>query len=226
MPAAFDEQERLAIGERLLLGALDALRRGGLSASNVEQLARAAGIAKGSFYAFYPSKEALFMAALERIEAEYRLRFAEALGASGSPVERLKKALRKALEMVEEEPALRFLDAQAAERLARALPPERIAAHAAGDAEAAERILSAWRAEGVARSDLKAEELGGALYAVFVIGSGLRGLPPELAGAVRTISIEGLSMALAADPADLKPGKPDNSGGQAVKKRGAREEAV
>lgn len=211
MPAAFDEQERLAIDERLLLGALDALRRGGLNASSVERLARAAGIAKGSFYAFYPSKEELFMAALERIEAEYRRRFVEAIGASGSPRERLMRALYKALEAVEEEPALRFLDAQAAERLARALPPERIAAHAAGDAEAAELILSMWRAEGIVRSDLKAEELGGALYAIFIIGSGLRGLPPELADAVRMISIEGLSLRLAAE-GGVRP--PEMRGGQ------------
>ena len=199
MPAPFDENERLSINERLVLGALDALRRGGLGAANVDQLARGAGIAKGSFYSFYPSKEHLFMEALERIEAEYRRRFVDSAAGPGSSRKRIERALTDALRMVEEEPALRFLDASAAERLARALPPERIAEHATADAEAAENILKDWKTVGLVRPDLDAAELGGALYAIFLVGTGLHGLPPELAESVRAVTVAGLAARLAAD---------------------------
>ena len=39
----------------------------GMKKTSVEQLAKAAGIAKGSFYKFYESKEMLFFAVLEEI---------------------------------------------------------------------------------------------------------------------------------------------------------------
>ena len=42
----------------------------GMKKTSVEQLAKAVGIAKGSFYKFYESKEMLFFAVLEGIHAE------------------------------------------------------------------------------------------------------------------------------------------------------------
>ena len=78
MPAGFSEREKEAIRRRLRAAALDALARGGLAAASVADLARAADIAKGSFYSFYPAKEHLFLEALESIEDEYRARFAAA----------------------------------------------------------------------------------------------------------------------------------------------------
>ncbi|MCK7480278.1 MAG: TetR/AcrR family transcriptional regulator [Candidatus Moduliflexus flocculans] len=71
MPAGFSGREREAIRRRLRSAALDALGRGGPAAASVAELAKAADIAKGSFYAFYPTKEHLFMEALESIEDEY-----------------------------------------------------------------------------------------------------------------------------------------------------------
>ena len=42
----------------------------GMKKTSVEQLAKAAGIAKGSFYKFYESKEMLFFAVLENVHSE------------------------------------------------------------------------------------------------------------------------------------------------------------
>ena len=42
----------------------------GMKKTSVEQLTKAVGIAKGSFYKFYESKEMLFFAVLEGIHAE------------------------------------------------------------------------------------------------------------------------------------------------------------
>ena len=204
MPAPFDDHERMAIRERLVLSAIDALGRGGLGAASVSELARQAGIAKGSFYAFYPSKESLFMEALERMEERYRSLFMAAPDFPGTPVEKLAGMLLSALDMVENEPALRYIDGSAAERLSRALPPERIAEHAAADARAAEALLLSWKDKGLVRSGLGIEELAGAMYVVFLVGSGLRGLPPTLREATRRVCAEGLAARLAMDPA--RPG--------------------
>lgn len=42
----------------------------GMKKTSVEQLTKAVGIAKGSFYKFYESKEMLFFAVLENIHSE------------------------------------------------------------------------------------------------------------------------------------------------------------
>jgi AcrR family transcriptional regulator len=200
MPAPFDDHERMAIRERLVLSALDALGRGGLGAASVSELARQAGIAKGSFYAFYPSKEYLFMEALERMEDRYRSLFMAATDFPGTAAEKLAGMLISALDMVENEPALRFIDGSAAERLARALPPERIAEHAAADAQAAEALLGSWKDKGLVSAGLGTEDLAGAMYVVFLVGSGLRGLPPSLRDATRRVCADALAARLANDP--------------------------
>ena len=48
------------IRERLLAAGRELFARYGLRKTTVEELARAAGIAKGTFYLFFPSKEALY----------------------------------------------------------------------------------------------------------------------------------------------------------------------
>ena len=218
MPAPFDDHERMAIRERLVLSAIDALGRGGLGAASVSELARQAGIAKGSFYAFYPSKEYLFMEALERMEERYRSLFMAAPDFPGTAAEKLAGMLLSALDMGENEPALRFIDGSAAERLSRALPPERIAEHAAGDAQAAEALLGSWKDKGLVRAGLRIEDLAGAMYVVFLVGSGLRGLPPSLRDATRRVCADGLAARLAAVPkaghpqaASLPCGKPHDA---------------
>ena len=79
MPRAFTDTERSAIRERLLAAGQDLFARRGIRATTVEQLARAAGISKGAFYLFYPSKEALFFAIVEEVETAMQARL-EAAG--------------------------------------------------------------------------------------------------------------------------------------------------
>jgi len=201
MPTAFTEREREAIRARLLCAALDALRAGGLAGASVASLAEAASIAKGSFYSFYDSKEELFMEALESLEDAYRERFASAASGSGSPAERLERAFSAAFDLMDEEPALARLDGALVERLARALPPERVERHQAGDAEAIARLAAAWKAEGLLAASATDAELAGAGYAVFLVAVGARALPEALRIATRRLVARGLSAALAAQAA-------------------------
>jgi len=56
----FTDKEKADIEERLLARGRELFARYGLDKTTVEELAQAAGIAKGTFYRFFPSKEALF----------------------------------------------------------------------------------------------------------------------------------------------------------------------
>jgi AcrR family transcriptional regulator len=61
---------RRSPARRLLLAAMDAFGRRGFPEVNVDDLCRAAGIAKGSFYRHYRSKEELFFAAVQAASDE------------------------------------------------------------------------------------------------------------------------------------------------------------
>lgn len=198
MPSAFNDRERDAIRTRLIEAAINALRRGGLGAASVAELAASAAIAKGSFYSFFGSKEELFMEALESIEERYRARYVDAAAGDGPPVERLAAAFEAAFRFAEEEPAVRNIDSSAVERLARALPPERVALHVQGDSEAMAGIAQTWKAAGLLRDDADAEELAGAAYAVFLVSLGLGSLPEPAKSATRALVVRGLAAALAA----------------------------
>lgn len=59
MPRAFSEEERTQIRERLLETALDLFHENGKKSLSIAELTRRAGIAQGSFYSFWPDKDAL-----------------------------------------------------------------------------------------------------------------------------------------------------------------------
>ncbi|MBQ0070928.1 MAG: TetR/AcrR family transcriptional regulator [Spirochaetales bacterium] len=75
MPKIFKESERNRIIEDLRSGAAECLGIYGVKKTTVDELVRRANIAKGTFYLFYDSKEALFADVLitfeERVEGMY-----------------------------------------------------------------------------------------------------------------------------------------------------------
>lgn len=60
MPRPLTEAQREALRSRLLQVGRELFARYGLRKTTVEELAREAGVAKGTFYLFFPSKEALY----------------------------------------------------------------------------------------------------------------------------------------------------------------------
>ncbi len=74
---------------RILKAALDLFVRYGIKRTSIDDIARAAGIAKGTLYLYYPSKDALFAAVAERICAERLAMAREASAGVGPTVDRL-----------------------------------------------------------------------------------------------------------------------------------------
>lgn len=59
MAKAFSDNEKEIIRKRLKEAAIDCLQRFGVRKTTVDELVRMAGISKGAFYLFYPTKEIL-----------------------------------------------------------------------------------------------------------------------------------------------------------------------
>ena len=72
---AFTEYETEQLRKALLKETRRCAVTLGMKKTSVDQLTRAVGIAKGSFYKFYESKEMLFFAVLESIHSELSPKF-------------------------------------------------------------------------------------------------------------------------------------------------------
>ena len=90
MAKAFTEQEADIILQNLKASARRYAASQGVRKTTVDELAQEAGISKGAFYKFYPSKEMLFFEILEDMHTEIYQASAEVLrqNANLPPAER------------------------------------------------------------------------------------------------------------------------------------------
>lgn len=153
MPRPFTDDERADIRERLLRVARQHFSRFGYRKANVAEIAGEAGIGKGSFYLFFPSKAAAFMAVADEVESEIRTAFLQEsrrrpdAGARA----RLEHLLAFHLAAIDQEPFLRVaLDPSEAANLFRAVPPAAAEAHRQRDVAFFEELLAEWANEGEA----------------------------------------------------------------------------
>ena len=86
VPAPLNERERTVIRSNLRKAAAECLAATGISKTSVDTLVKKAGIAKGTFYLFYESKEILFFEVLgefhEKAEREMKAELAAAAHSS------------------------------------------------------------------------------------------------------------------------------------------------
>jgi AcrR family transcriptional regulator len=150
MPRAFKEDERQRIKARLIEAGKRAINRAGIKALVVDDVARDAGISKGSFYSFFPSREDFILSVFEAWETQYRGDLLRKISeGTGSARERIGSFFLGAFEMMEKEPGMTSIGLKEIERLVEALPPERVAAHQANDERVLEEAFTAWVERGL-----------------------------------------------------------------------------
>lgn len=150
MPRAFDPIERRRIHTALIATGMRHFERSGLRTARVDDICRDVGIAKGSFYAFYPSKEELFMAIVAAREDQHRRDMLAFVDASNSaPAERAAGFFDLVLAKIETDPILNILvlNGELA-HLMRRLGPERFAQSEADDRAFVEEIARRWQHNG------------------------------------------------------------------------------
>lgn len=79
MPKIFNENDKNLIRENLIKFGLEALESNGYKAASIEKVANQAGIAKGTFYNFFQSKEQFFYEVMLSIRDKNRNDFYEFL---------------------------------------------------------------------------------------------------------------------------------------------------
>lgn len=131
----FSGLERKRIRQKLMQEGERLFTSFGIKKVSIDEIVRAAGIAKGTFYAFYPSKEHLYM----EIAGNQQTRMWREMDAflnenrSLPPRELCKQCFLWMFSELQRYPMLKKVDRETADYLYRKLPPEVIAAHTEDD---------------------------------------------------------------------------------------------
>ena len=131
----FSESEKEIIQDKLYIEGERLFTLYGVKKVTVDDLVKAAGIAKGSFYAFYTNKEHLYIDIAGRLQEKMWRELNEFLIEHQSlpPVELTKQCFIKMFSELKRYPMLKQADSETADYLYRKLPQEAIAAHSKDD---------------------------------------------------------------------------------------------
>jgi len=168
VPKAFSSDERGRIYERLLQAGRECWEQYGIRRTSVDDLAKRAGISKGTFYLFFESKELFFLEVLEKSHSEIKQRLMEVLKSEdGSPRERFLRAVMKVYDEIRNNRWLIRLMADDGEYeyLLRKLPEEKIKQHIIGDDRDTEHLLQLLGAG----NEFKAPLISAALRGLFLL---------------------------------------------------------
>jgi AcrR family transcriptional regulator len=197
MPRAFNEIERERIKARLVESGKRAINRSGIKALVVDDVARDAGISKGSFYSFFPSREDFILSVFEAWEVEYRGELIrEITEGSGTARERIAGFFKGALDMIDREPGLSRMGFKEIERLIEALPPGRVARHQANDERVLEKAFADWAERGLIDSGVLGA-LPGIPAALFAMAIHKEDFPPGSYEPAMRLVAEALAMRIA-----------------------------
>ncbi|WP_150271830.1 TetR/AcrR family transcriptional regulator [Paenibacillus tepidiphilus] len=150
MPKKFSEVEKAHIKQKLLESARSLFTRYGIKKTSVEDLTKGAGIAAGTFYAFYQSKEEIFFELLEVEESQIKTSLFENAAARPLNKESFKLFLLESFKLMSENPIIRqILLTEQFEALIRKVPPERLEHNYNQDQDLLYPFIQKWQAEGM-----------------------------------------------------------------------------
>ncbi|MBN1190530.1 MAG: TetR/AcrR family transcriptional regulator [Dehalococcoidales bacterium] len=170
MGRAFSAENKDRIRRNLIQKGRAYFIKYGIRKTSVDELAKAAGIAKGSFYKFFDSKEALFMAIHEESEARLQQEMIMKLEAIHEPIERLRFFLQKSFLLLEEDPLLQLVfNPGEMEAMAGYMSSEHFKEHYRQDISFMAEMISRWQEQGVIRPDIDVTVAGNMIASVYHI---------------------------------------------------------
>ncbi len=170
MPKGFTDQEKKNIELSLISAGKDAFGRFGIKKTNVDELAKAAGISKGAFYMFFQSKEDLYFAILRYYETEiHRTIFKLIDNDFKDEQKKFKNVMKEIIATIEDDFFFqRLLAKKDYEYLRRRLSPEQVQEALQSDIDFASRLAGIWKSKGKLRVD-DTELITGVLRGIFIL---------------------------------------------------------
>ncbi len=150
MARAFTQSEREMIRQQLIVKGREVFSAFGLKKTNVEDLTRGVGISKGSFYAFFASKEDLYLEIIEAEESRFREQvIAKTISDQPITKQSLTAFILGSIQLIETNPLLRRMHEQDEfNQFLQAVSPERLAKHIQKDENWLRNLIAAWQEQG------------------------------------------------------------------------------
>lgn len=168
MPKAFDDKEKEVITNALLKNGRELFGTHGIKKTSIADLAKATGIAQGSFYSFFTSKEELFFALIEQEEKRIQSSLAQFLTGDLTR-DKLRMLLLNGLYEAETNTIIRqMLDPEIYQRIVRKLSEEKVRRHIDRDNADLEPLIKHWQSAGH-MAGYKPSVISGMLRGVFTI---------------------------------------------------------
>ncbi len=148
MAKSFSSAERAAIRQRLFAVGLNRFSRQGIRGVRVADLCKDTGIAKGTFYTFFSSKEELFMAIARQRDEQHKKDMWQYLApASGTPKQRAAGFFDLVMGKIKTDPMLHIVtDFGDLEYLLLRVSPQLLAEIHAGDKQFSTELSKRWNA--------------------------------------------------------------------------------
>ncbi len=165
MATAFSNNEKEMIREKLNEVAQVCLLRYGVKKTTVEQIVRMAGISKGSFYNFYPSKEILFFTVLEEYQKSITKNLSYKLSKeSNIGIDRFTELIYELFQNVRHSFIMNIIQNEEFEYLIRKIPKELIINHHSLDDLLAKKVFSHIKI----KDDINIDIITASLRAIFM----------------------------------------------------------
>jgi len=151
MPKKFNDQEKELIQQKLLKAGQTSFQTLGLKKTSVEDLTKASGIAQGSFYLFYKSKEELCYEILLMEEASIREQLLQSIASNPAVTkESIRDFMLDGFRLMSENPLIRqmYLEGEF-EYLLRKLPRELLEQNYRDDQDAMMPVVQKWQDSGI-----------------------------------------------------------------------------
>lgn len=145
MGAAFTENEKKIIIAKLNAAAQECLAKYGVRRTTVDELARLAGISKGAFYSFYPSKELLFFNVYVEYHKSIMQSLFEALDGGKIGRQAFSDLMYRFMQDARNSFIMNLIQNQEFEYLMRKLPQEAVTEHHSLDSGFAQTLFSYMR---------------------------------------------------------------------------------
>jgi len=150
LPKGFQDHEKQEIEQQLIEVGKEFFSTFGLKKTSIAQLTEAVGIAQGSFYIFFSSKEELYFHVLEKEEELLKQKLFNDLNQEPMTAAKFQQFLLKAIQYVEQNSFMkRIYLTNELELIMRKLPKEKIQEHIQKDEKELLPLIQKWQQEGV-----------------------------------------------------------------------------
>src|SRR5690625_3508437 len=170
MSSGFNQHEKQFITDSLLEQGKILFSKFGFQKTSIMEITRSVGIAQGTFYNFFNSKEELYFNILEIEEDKIRKQLINTdIFKDNKPNEAIKDILSQMIRTVESNPLIRELYfGDNMENMLKKLPPETLEKHFDNDTDSLESVIKQWNSEGIIFKE-NPKVIAGMLRSLFIL---------------------------------------------------------